>query len=155
MTSFFPSRGCVYTFSQSGASPKGFYALQPALTGADGSPILLTGIAIEEKDIVAAKVTMSGYKVLFSFGPDFGNAVISALVLLGSPDAGAGQGLGAAINYFETNRVSKNQTPITASLPGNVAYMIYLTSLAVGDPDPKYNVLPIRFTGIVPSLPTT
>jgi len=98
------------------------------------------------KDLVVPKPTLSNFKVLYSFGEDFGDATIQGMVLLG--EAGkSNSGFDAVYNYFKQNRTSKGGTPITVSV-GSSPFKLYLTGFTVGQTDAAYNIQAFALGGI-------
>jgi hypothetical protein len=130
---------------------KGLYALRPDITsGDDQSPVILEGIDLTDQDMVSPVSTVENFKVLYVFGTDYGQVRISGLCLLGAVDgANSGQAFGAVIDYFQKNRVSASRKPISISMPGSKAYNVYLTGLAIGQPDAAFNIQPFALIGLI------
>ena len=148
---FFSARGTVFSFAVGGKSAEGFYALKPPISNTDtgNSPVLIDGVELSDVDLVAPMPLLSGFKVLYTFGTDFGNVVIHGRVLLG-PTADTAASIGNVINYFNAYRISKSPTQyIQVSIPGSKAYNVFLTGLALGLPDPMYHTQPFALTGLI------
>jgi hypothetical protein len=142
---FYACRGSVVQVT--GAKANG-YSIDPFMTGTTESPVLLSGISLNTNDIISPLVTLDGYKILYSFGKGFGDVRIILTVLLGAYASGFGNGLKAVIEYFNTYRISSTDKPVKVSLGENIAYSAYLTGLAVGEVDPKFNIQHIIIGGI-------
>lgn len=149
------ARGCVYTYRTAGNNTTGFFALSPGLTGAEGSPVLISGINIDDSDILSPMPTLSNFRVLYSLGPGFGNVRVNLNVLLGSNASGRGAGYRAVSDYFSANRVSATNAPIKAAMPGGSGLKFYLQSINTGDPDPVFNTMPVSLGGVLAGLPQT
>lgn len=150
--SFLSTRGCVYKFTYSGSgSGAGLFSISPNFPSGDASsPILIDGIDLTDQDIIFPVVTVENFKVIYTFGSDYGSCRIMGSCLLGAANvAGAGGSFGRVMRYFETNRISKKKAPIMVSMPGSKAYNVYLTGLNVGQPDANFNIQPFAFMGIV------
>ena len=148
---FFSARGTVFAYSMGSKSSKGFYALKPPISQTDtgNSPVLIDGVELSDVDLVAPMPLLSGFKVLYTFGTDFGNVVIHGKVLLG-PTADTAASMGNVIAYFNAYRIS-NSPPqyIQVSVPGAKAYNVFLTGLAMGLPDPMFHTQPFALTGLI------
>lgn len=142
-----PARGCVYRPHKTRAGA-GFYALEPALRGGAGSPILIDGIDATDQDIVFPVTTLDEKKYLYVMGEDFGNLTISGLALLGKAEAG-GQAFRELVAYFNAHRVNRGMAPISVSFPGSVHQKVYLTAVVIGKPDPEFHIQPFQFRAIV------
>jgi hypothetical protein len=149
--SFIAARGCVYKVSSGNGGSKGFYDIRPAISSTSGnSPVVIEGVDLTDQDIVAPVATVDNFKVIYTAGTDFGQVRINGLCLLGSvDDANAGQAFAAISSYFNANRVSRKKAPISVSLPGGNAYNVYLTGLAVGQPDTQFNIQPFTLFGLL------
>jgi hypothetical protein len=142
-----PSRGCVYIAGASSGG-QGFYALNPSLSRASTSPILIEGVDTTLKDIVFPVATLDHKKYLYTMGDDFGDVAVNGVVLLGKSDD---KGLAFAFvkKYFEAHRSAAYKKPITISCPGNVNIKFYLTSLMITRADPEFHLQFFAFRGLV------
>jgi hypothetical protein len=123
------------------------YKLAPGLTGDDTSPIIWTSVETQDQDIVYPVVTIGNKKILYTFGEDYGSARIGGMCLLGNAGAGS---IDKVTAYFKNYRVSKRKLPITVSI-GSQAYRVYLTGLAIGSPEPAFNIQPFVLIGTLVS----
>lgn len=147
---FIPARGCV--FRPMSSTNRGFYALSPAIPSPRATPILIDGVDNEEGDTVFPMATLDSKKYLYVLGEDFGGIQISGAALLGKASEG-GKAFALVKNYFQKHRVSASGEPITASLPGNVSYRVYLTRFLVARPDPEFHIQYFSFRGVVVDPP--
>lgn len=143
-----PSRGCVYVAKQGSGAARGFYSLKPELKGSDESPILLAGVDATLQDIVFPVVTLDEKKYFYTLGDDFGNIGVNGMVLLG-PSESRGEAFNAVMRYFQKNRVSALEKPISISCPGNVTINFFLTALTVSRADPEFHIQFFQLRGNV------
>lgn len=155
MLSLFSARGCVYAFNQGSGQTRGFYALNPQLAGESTSPVLILGISVNDEDIVLPKPTLDKFKILYSFGQGFGQVQIQGLALLGPSGGGGGSAVAKVTEYFQAHRTSSSAEPIGVSLPGRVAYRVYLTALAVGQTDAQFHTQQFLIGGLLAGTPNT
>lgn len=129
--------GCVY--SATGGAQGGFYKFSPSLPGP--GRILLNGGDIDQGDIVSPAVTLTGDKILYVFGTDWGKSTVTGVVLLGDATEG-GTYLTQLISWFQSNRASNKTSPCQLSVPGNKAFNVFVHRLIIGQPVPEINVQP-------------
>ena len=147
MTNIFPSRGCIYAFQQQGNSV-GFYALNPPITSSNAAPVLIMGASLQDPDVLVPKNTLDNFHVLYSFGAGFGSVNIMGVALLGNEKSG-GKSFAEVVKWFQKNRASNLKKPVQLSLPGKVAYNVYISGLVVGQIDPKFHTQQFVLGGIV------
>ena len=145
---FLPARGTVYNYQMKNSTGKGMYWIDTMPSGKGNYPILIKGVEISDVDLVGPMTLLNGFKALYSFGRDFGNAVIHGEVLLG-PTASTATAMGDLINFFEAYRISKTNKPVNVSVPGGKAYKTFLTGLALGMPDVQYHTQSFAICGII------
>jgi hypothetical protein len=133
---YYPSRGCVYVSEQNPGA--GLIQLNPILRGSAGAPIILESASISAKDLVVPKPTLNKFKILYSFGEDFGEVNVRGALLLG--EAGKNNSAFASVvGYFNSFRTSSTAAPIAVSV-GSAGFSFYLTTLTVSEVDPQYNI---------------
>lgn len=142
-----PARGCVYVAGKSSGG-RGFYALNPTLSGSAESPILLEGVDSSLQDIVFPVATLDEKKYFYTMGDDFGNISVSGVVLLGKSET-KGAAFSKVKKYFEANRSITRKSPITISCPGNVSLRFYLVSLLISRADPEFHLQFFQFRGVL------
>ena len=156
MASFEFARGCVYRFDQSGSGGGGsgssIIKMSPAITSDAESPVLTTGVQINDQDLVLPVVTLDGARILYSFGPAFGSFNIIGTALLGAV-GGQGSALGKVSDWFKSNRVSSLEGPISVSLGGGGAYKVFVTGLSVAEADTEFHIQPYVIMGNIAEAP--
>jgi len=155
MASFEFARGCVYRIDQSGTggnSGSSIVKLTPSFPSAADSPILVSGVQINDRDLVLPVVTLDGYRILYSFGEDFGNFSIVGVALLGAV-GGQGKALGGVVDWFKSNRVSRLEEAVTVSLGGGGSYKVFMTSLSIAEADTEFHIQPFMVTGHIAEAP--
>lgn len=140
MPNIFPARGCLLRVEQVKGDTTGFYKLTPPIGNDKTSPVLLLGADISEMDVLTPKTTLGGKQIIFLFGKSFGSVSIHGAILLGNSQTGNGAGMRNVIDWFTQFRTATKKEPVQLSVPGGLAYSIYLQSLAIGQLDPKFNV---------------
>lgn len=109
-------------------------------------PILISGIATTQTDIVSLMSCLSNVKVIYTFGQNFGTVAIRGEVLLGPMGISYKQGVQQIEDYFWQNRVSVTGQPIKFSICDN-AFFAYLTGLEIHDVIVEFHVLPFAIYG--------
>jgi hypothetical protein len=130
-------KGCVqkqsvYTGGQSG------FELEGAPKGDEARPIIIRNCNFSTEDIILPVSTLSSEKILYTFGQDFGQLQILGTVFLGTAGEGT-PGLGPIIDFYNEKRVDVSKTPVFFSMPGEVGYAVYITSLVISQADPDLN----------------
>jgi len=127
----FPQRGFVHVASSYQA---GLYQVE----GIQLPRVLITGMPLEDSDIILRQQTINGNRILYSMGPAFGEIAITGELLLGPAGESKGEILDALIRWFEANRVSAKKGPISISA-GQTGYKFFMYRLALGQADPEFN----------------
>jgi hypothetical protein len=146
--SYFGARGCVYVVPGQGSGNAGLYKIDGFPAADPDAPVLLQSVEITDNDIVMPVATMNNFKVVYTFGQDFGNLVIGGEILLG-PTGDLAGGLKNLINWFNVNRVSVLLAPVSVSLPGGAAYKAYVQGLQIGRVDPELCTVPFGISAII------
>ena len=162
MNSFLASRGCVYRVPGD-SSKKGMYNVQA--NGVDmghdtgNTPVLISGVQVEERDIVAPVITLGSKKFLFVFGQGFGELSVMGQILLG-PDGATTDGIRILSEFFEANRISnpaiqkqEDGPTISISMPGKVAYKSYLVGVMYSPPDAETHIMPFALACLIADPP--
>lgn len=154
-TSFFGStRGCVYKHVSS--SGTGGYELEGFDFRDSPYPVILRNVQMTDNDIILPVSTLDNKKILYAFGADFGDLQIMGTVFLG-PVGESTPGLRPIVDFFNQNAVSRSPNPraLNLSMPGNVAYKIFLKSLSVQAADPDLNLHDFSFGAIIADTTST
>ena len=145
-----PSRGCVY-YEGSDSHSDGFYSVTGLSHGARSNakyPILIHSVAFEDTDISSPVTTLSGRRVLYRFGKGVGNVRVPGEILLGPPEtAGQSDGQNTLISFFQDNRISAREDPVSVTLPGGRGIKVYFNSLVIGDTNPENHSQPFQLVG--------
>lgn len=126
--------------------------MSPPITSDQGSPVFIQSINTLQADIVSPVVTLDGFKILYTFGTNFGNMSIIGDILLG-PSTDQATGFGNVLSWFEANRVTKLQGPVNVNVPGSQAFKAYIHGLNIGTLDKDLNIQPFVLVGIVAEPP--
>lgn len=145
-----PCRGNVYGFNPLSGSEvpdaQGFYYVEGLNTSnRTGSAILIQSVAVEEQDVVLPVVTLNNKKTLYSFGSNFGDIVVTGLLLLGKSGE-PGKALSGIIDFFEQYRVSNYNSTVTVSGP-DTGWKMFLTGLRVEPAEAITNTQPFALVG--------
>lgn len=143
-----PCRGFNYQVPVAGKKGTAFYKVEGLTTGQKKNPILITGVTVKDSDVVMPVITLENTKILYTFGSDFGEVVISGLILLGSADDKS-QAMGDLIKFFQEKRVSKSKNTVKVSGPSKSSWAIFLNGMTIGDADPTYNIQTFAISGSV------
>ena len=147
MINILPSRGCIYSFSE-GINNSGFYRLSPGIASSLTAPVLILGCSLHDPDTLVPVATLDNFKVIYNFGKGFGQVNILGMALLGN-ETSSGEGFAGVVSWFNKHRTSELEDTVKLSLPGGVAYNIFVSALAVGQTDPKFNTQQFMIGGIV------
>lgn len=154
-TSFFGStRGCVIKHVNN--SGTGGYELEGFDFRDSPYPVIIRNVQLTDNDIILPVSTLDGKKILYAFGADFGDMQIMGTVFLG-PVGETTPGLRPIVDFFNSNAVGRASEPraLTLSMPGNVAYKIFLKSLTVQAADPDLNLHDFAFGAIIADTTST
>jgi hypothetical protein len=154
MANLLSARGCVYHVETESKST-GFYTIPGLDHGSESSnkqtPILIHGVKFTDNDIFSASTTLSGKKIIYTFGEGIGSVSVVGELLLG-PAGGSPDNLKALINFFQENRSSKKSEPTAISMPGGTGINVYFTALDVAAPDPQTHTQLFQIRAIPASL---
>jgi hypothetical protein len=162
-TMILSARGTFYQIRLAETYGPGVYAIDELTRGQDQplgegqtsfllrSPILLNSIEFNQTDIVSPMPCLDNVKVFYSFGQNFGQAVISGEVLLGPLGNISYDGVDRLVDFFWKNRVSVTHRPIAVSVANN-PYFVYLTGLRIGRVDSEFHILPFAMFGTLLDL---
>jgi len=150
------SRGSVYTSKLNPTISVGMFVLFPPLISPI-TPIIINGAELTKMDIVLPEVYLNGSKVLYSFGPAWGQITISGEILLGSvnlSEAGfltsVANGLRIVETYFSLFRASNYGSPIILSaLRYAKPVKFFLTSYVRGQVNAEFNTIAFKLSGLV------
>jgi len=148
MNSYFQCRGRVFQVQIDGQNKSGFLALEPPIKSSADSPVLLISDDSKESAAVTPQAAMDDSRILYIHGRQFTPFTINGVVLLGSGEVGEGNGYKAVNEWFESNVVTANKTPVNLSLPGKVGVKIHITDLAWGTTDTNYHIKPFSISGL-------
>lgn len=144
-----PCRGNVYKVNPSGegGGSQGFFSID-GLTGlkGPGEALLINSAMPQENDVVLPVITLENTRILYSFGSNFGDMVVSGVILLGKAGGNGGQALKMLIDFFKENRVSQKQEATKVTGPG-VGWEVFLTGLAVSEADAVTHMQPFQLSG--------
>lgn len=150
-TTFQFARGCVYAVKNSSGGTGGLYKLNGLPTGGD-PPILITGADLSDTDVVMPVTTLSGTKIVYTFGQSIGDVRIMGLALLGSVNSGGGSSLSKLFGWFDGNRVSSKKGTVDLSMPGK-SYRLAVVGFALGAPDTQFNIQPFVISAMIITPP--
>lgn len=157
MASFDFARGCVYRVDTStpGGGDSGSTIIEvspPISSTSSSSPVLLTGVQTNEQDLVLPVVTLDNFRILYTYGEDFGGFNIVGVALLGRA-GGTGKALSDVVEWFAANRVTRSETSVSVSLGGGGSYEIFVTGLSIAEADLEYHIQPFIVAGRVAQAP--
>lgn len=115
----------------------GFYQMDPALPDGEGSKSILMGIPLGFREIVQPSVTLDDKRSLYVFGSAWNEASVTGWLLLGEQST-KGALLGAVVDWYQKNRVSKKKGPVQLSM-GTAAVDAFVVGLRFDAADPKFN----------------
>ena len=128
----------------------GYYAIEEWVrsTTAPAAPVLFTGVQIGHRDVTGRVLCMDNIKVLYSFGQNYGDVMITGEILLGNYGdlLNSQTAVKQFADFFWTNRVSNLLYPVTVSAV-NEKYLVYLEGMDFADIDPQFNILPFVLHG--------
>lgn len=125
----------------------GFFKMDPAIQNSKDGRCLLLGVPLEYVEIVQPMVTLDDRRIIGVFGSAWSEASVAGMLLLG-PKSGSGAQLDNLLKWYETNRISKLEDSISASL-GSTALEAYVIGLSVGQADPAFNTQPFTVRTLV------
>ena len=155
MASFNFTRGCVYKVDQNGergGSGSNMVQLEPSIQSDDDSPVILTGVQLNDQDLVLPVVTLDGFRIMYTFGEDFGSLNIVGMALLGAAGSN-GTAIKNVQNWFTANRVSRKEDTISVSLGGGGSYEVYVTGLTIAEADTNFHIQPFVIVGRIAVAP--
>lgn len=170
-TAILSSRGTFYRVSLTDKYEPGIYAIDElnrlafgqfqdfaaaedafsSVDNAAASPVLILGVRFNQTDIVSQTPCLNNNKVFYSFGQNFGQAVINGEILLGPLGDISKDGVDRLMDFFWKHRVSVSNAPISISASENT-YAVYLTGLTVMEVDVNFHILPFVFYGTLLDL---
>lgn len=143
---FVPCKGFFHKYTPSnasGAGGEGFFTVD----GLSEDDVLIQGVNVEDKDVVMPVVTLENFRILYSFGADFGSIGVIGAILLGEA-GGGGPGFNKVRQFFEDKRVSKaGDSTVKVTGPGGSGWEVYMTGLSMGEPDPQFHIQPFVLVG--------
>jgi hypothetical protein len=138
VNALFCDRGTIYNVIKGDSA--GLFRFKP---GPDHKHILFTDSNIEDRDAFSSVATLTGDQILYVFGKEVGNVVVSGEILMGALDklsaVQSSRAFSELVNWFQTNRVSKKKGPVKLSVAGAKAYPVYIVGLTIGGVDPELN----------------
>lgn len=144
-----PCRGNVYKVDPtngSGGGGAGFFKVDGLeASGDDGSALLVNSVSLKDQDVVLPVITLENTRILYSFGSDFGDISVSGMLLLGKA-GGSSQVLSKLVDFFQSNRVSKNPSAVSVTGPGT-GWNMFLVGLVVQDAEATTHIQPFQLIG--------
>lgn len=136
--------GHVHMFGGNGG---GFFKVQPEIPSTGTGKCLIVGIPITHQEIIQPTVTLDDKRSIYVFGSAWSEASISGMLLMGER-SGNGEQLGALLDWYDANRISKLKAPISLSL-GRSPLEAYVTGLNLGSTDPNINTQQFSVTVLI------
>lgn len=153
MPSFEFKNGCVIVYDQgSGGGGSSLISVSPEISSSNESPVLITGVQTNDRDLVLPIVTLDNFRILYTFGQDFGDFNIVGIALLGAAGTG-GDALKSVVSWFKANRVTNKQSPVTVSLGGGGSYEVFITGLNIAEADTAFHLQPFIIAGRIAKVP--
>jgi hypothetical protein len=132
-------RGCTYKIETNAAVDVGGVAMS------NPPPLLLQGLGVEEAEILQKSVTLSGTRLLYAFGSDFGTLAVHGLLV-----APLGHTVNDLIAWYDSVKLS-NATGgvinVSDAKSGGGLRMI-VTGLKLGNPDPEFGIAEVVVFGV-------
>ena len=148
MSNFLCARGTVV--NSLGSNSAGIYKVEGLETKKGAYPLLITAISWGKRDLLLPVSCLNGVKIIYSFGPGFGEVVVRGNILLGPLAGGAGtQNLQGLIDWFEGKRVSKSRKPVQLSILRQGAVRAYLNTLQIAEPNPEFQTQMFAIGGVL------
>ena len=142
------ARGTVVNGLPAGGS--GIYKVEGLETKKGSYPLLISSISWGKRDILLPVPCLNGVKVIYSFGPGFGEVVIRGQILLGPLAGGGGtRNLQGLVDWFEQRRVSKSKKPVKLSIVGQGAVKAYLNTLQIAEPNQEFQTQMFAMGGVL------
>jgi hypothetical protein len=114
--------------------------------------VLISGVQTNEQDLILPVVTLDNFRILYTFGEDFGGFNIVGVALLGSA-GGPGEALGDVVAWFAENRVTRKKEAISVSLGGGGSYQVFVSGLSIAEADTEFHIQPFIITGRIAKAP--
>ncbi len=130
-------KGHVHFIPSGGGGGVGFYKLEPKINAAGGGACLILGIPLAYQEIVQPTVTLDDKRTLYVFGSAWSETMINGVLLLGG-NRTQGRTLGALLDWYEKNRVSKRPEPVSLSV-GSKTIDAYVVGLRLDAANPAIN----------------
>ena len=127
----------VHFVPSGGGGGVGFYKLKPEIQPAGGGACLILGIPLALQEIVQPTVTLDDKRTLYVFGSAWSETTINGMLLLGGNKT-QGRTLGALLDWYEANKVSKRPEPVELSL-GSKTINAYVVGLRLDAANPTIN----------------
>jgi hypothetical protein len=129
----------------------GIYKVEGLETKKGSYPLLIKSISWGKRDLLLPVACLNGVKVIYSFGPGFGEVVVRGEILLGPLAGGAGgtQNLQGLIDWFEAHRVSKSRRPVKLSIVQQGAVKAYLNTLQIAEPNQEFQTQMFAMGGVL------
>lgn len=137
-SSFFPASGCVYAPTGTGT---GAYAVSGIKSQV---PVLITGAALTDSDIITPKICLNGKRIIYVFGRDFGDVAVMGLALLGEGGSAAFANLRANVDSRRLSAGGSGATYLSTPLGG---YRLFIVGFGLSAPDADYQIQPFVIHG--------
>lgn len=122
-----------------------------AVASSNAFPILISGIATTQNDIVSQVSCLENVKILYTFGQNFGQLIIRGEVLMGPAGEIKKQAVQQLEDYFWKYRVSTRGLPVMVSIADN-AFYAYLVGMEIHDVMTDFHILPFVLYGVLLDL---
>jgi hypothetical protein len=143
---FLSSRGAVYKAITSKIEK---YTISPDFRQSGiNSATIFTGYTINEQEIVAQAACLNDLRVMYTFGKGFGSINVTGEMLLGAPEARS-RNEGQLYDYYEKNRVSQLEKPVSLSLGAGRSLKFFLVGLNISQYSVDFEILPFQLIGVI------
>jgi len=139
-------------YDQSTGGGSSLVNVSPDINSSNDSPILLTGVQVGDRDLILPIVTLDNFRILYTFGQDFGDFNIVGTAVLGA-SGGSGDAIKNVVSWFKTNRVTNSQSTVTVSLGGSGSYEIFVIGLSISEADTGFHTQPFMIAGRIAKVP--
>jgi len=138
--------GFVHVFPQPGGG-SGFLKLDPDLPNTGDGRAIIQAAPITLREIVQPSVTLNEKRTIYVFGSAWSEGSVSGTLLMGKDGTG-GSIVGALKSWYETNRVSSSEKPVTISV-ADASYPGYLIGLSMGESQPEFNKMQFTLSFLI------
>lgn len=108
--------------------------------------ILIDAVSPMDPGVLDKKHTIDDKKILYTFGPSFGDLLISGTLLHGAGSMGLA--LDSLQTWYNSVRVSKSKMSVNVSA-GVESYKVFITKLMMGGADAEFGIQTFEIHGIL------